>query len=162
MSNKLVAYFSASGTTRLVAEKISQLVQADLFEICPETPYTQADLDWTNKTSRSSIEMKDQQSRPKIKDKVHQMDQYDQIFLGFPIWWYQAPTIINSFLEQYDLKGKIIIPFATSGGSGMGKTNQYLQPSCQKSILKEGRRWSSQASQDELTSWLKSVLEMDH
>ena len=129
---QLVAYFSASGITKAVAEKLARIKEADLFEIIPQEMYTSDDLDWTNANSRSSIEMKDKSSRPKIISKVKNINEYDVIYLGFPIWWYQAPTIINTFLEMYDFNGQTIIPFATSGGSGMGKTNQYLLPSCKK------------------------------
>ena len=130
MSRKLVAYFSATGTTARVAEKLSDAIGADLFEIAPEVPYTKEDLDWMNKESRSSIEMRDEKSRPEIAVKRDNMAEYDVIFVGFPIWWYVAPTIINTFLESYDLTGKTVIPFATSGGSGMGKTNEKLSVSC--------------------------------
>ena len=117
---QLVAYFSASGITKAVAEKLARIKEADLFEIIPQEMYTSDDLDWTNANSRSSIEMKDKSSRPKIISKVKNINEYDVIYLGFPIWWYQAPTIINTFLEMYDFNGQTIIPFATSGGSGMG------------------------------------------
>ena len=125
---QLVAYFSASGITKAVAEKLARIKEADLFEIIPQEMYTSDDLDWTNANSRS----------------------YDVIYLGFPIWWYQAPTIINTFLEMYDFNGQTIIPFATSGGSGMGKTNQYLLPSCKKAKLLDGKRLSSNPSEEEL------------
>lgn len=139
MSRKLVAYFSASGVTAKVAETLSEAIGADLYEIEPEVPYTKADLDWMDKQSRSALEMKDPTSRPAIKGKRDNMDDYDTIFVGFPIWWYVAPTIINTFLESYDLAGKTIIPFATSGSSGMGKTNEKLQPSCPNAKLIEGK-----------------------
>lgn len=126
----LVAYFSCSGITQETAKKISEIVQGDLYEIKPEAPYTNADLDWRNKQSRSSIEMKDHSSRPKIANMVDNMEQYDIIFVGFPIWWYIAPTIINTFLESYCFNEKTIIPFATSGGSGAGNTDRYLHQSC--------------------------------
>ena len=130
MSKRLVAYFSASGVTAKVAENLADAIGADIFEIQPEVPYTKADLNWMDKKSRSTIEMSDPTSRPAIAAKRDNMDEYDTIFVGFPIWWYIAPTIINTFLESYDLKGKTIIPFATSGGSDMGKTNEKLAPSC--------------------------------
>ena len=130
MSRKLVAYFSASGVTAKVAETLAEAIGADIFEIEPKVPYTKADLDWTNRQSRSSIEMNDPASRPAIAGVRDNMADYDTLFVGFPIWWYVAPTIINTFLESYDLTGKTIIPFATSGGSGMGKTNEKLLPSC--------------------------------
>ena len=157
MSRKLVAYFSATGTTARVAEKLSDAIGADLFEIAPEVPYTKEDLDWMNKESRSSIEMRDEKSRPKIAVKRDNMAEYDVIFVGFPIWWYVAPTIINTFLEQYDLTGKTIIPFATSGSSRMGKTNSELAPSCKGAILKEGKRFEENADEIELKKWADSI-----
>ena len=138
MSKKLVAYFSASGVTAKVAETLSEAIGADLYEIEPEVPYTKADLNWMDKQSHSTIEMNDPASRPAIKGMRDNMDDYDTVFVGFPIWWYVAPTIINTFLESYDLTGKTIIPFATSGSSGIGKTNEKLQPSCPNSKLIEG------------------------
>jgi len=127
MSQKsLVAYFSCSGVTKKTAELLSDVAGADLFEIRPEVPYTKADLDWMDKKSRSTVEMNDPSYRPAIADKVEHMEQYDTVYVGFPIWWYVAPTIINTFLESYDFSGKTVIPFATSGGSGMGKTEAVL------------------------------------
>lgn len=125
----LVAYFSATGTTKAVAEKLAEAANADLYEITPETPYTSADLDWKNKQSRSSIEMSDKSSRPAVTGTVENMEQYDTVYIGFPIWWYIAPTIVNTFVEQYDLSGKTVIPFFTSGGSEAGETLKYLKPS---------------------------------
>ena len=133
----LVAYFSATGTTKAAAEKLAQAVDADLHEIQPEQPYTDADLDWHNLQSRSSVEMKDKSSRPAIKNKVENMDQYTTVYIGYPIWWYIAPTIINTFVEQYNLAGKTVIPFFTSGGSGAGETMKYLTPSAPKANWKE-------------------------
>ena len=135
MSKRLVTYFSASGITAKVAENLADAIGADIFEIQPEVPYTKADLNWMDKKSRSTIEMSDPTSRPAIAAKRDNMDEYDTIFVGFPIWWYISPTIINTFLESYDWKGKTIIPFATSGGSDMGKTNEKLAPSCPGSKL---------------------------
>ncbi|MBQ8334534.1 MAG: NAD(P)H-dependent oxidoreductase [Clostridia bacterium] len=139
MKSKLVAYFSARGVTAKLAETLAEDIGADLYAIEPEVPYTKADLNWMNKKSRSTIEMNDPASRPAIAGKRDNMDDYDTIFVGFPIWWYVAPTIINTFLESYDFTGKTIIPFATSGGSGMGKTNEKLQPSCPGAKLMEGK-----------------------
>ena len=150
MSKSLVAFFSASGTTAKLAEKLSEAIGADLHEIKPVVPYTNADLDWTNKKSRSSVEMSDKSFRPAVVNKVDNMDQYDKIFLAFPIWWYVAPTIINTFLEQYDLGGMTIIPLATSGGSGMGNTNTELTRSCRGAVLKEGRVFSVNTSESSL------------
>lgn len=138
MSKKLVAYFSASGVTAKVANALAEAAGATLHEIKPEIPYTAADLDWMNKQSRSSVEMSDKSSRPAIKDKIDNMADYDVIYLGFPIWWYVAPTIINTFLESYDMSGKTIILFATSGGSGFGKTVEGLKCSCPNSNIMEG------------------------
>ena len=151
MSKVLVAYFSASGVTAKAAKEIAEVTQGDLFEIQPETPYTKADLNWMDKQSRSTIEMQNPDSRPAIANKVSNMKEYDTIFVGFPIWWYVAPTIINTFLEGYDLSNKTIIPFATSGGSGMGKTNEKLSVSCPGAKILEGKvlnRMSKQAIKD--------------
>lgn len=140
-----------------MAKKIAEVVNGDLFVIIPVKNYTEADLDWHNQASRSSREMQDKKSRPAIANQVSNMADYDQIFLGFPIWWYQAPTIINTFLESYDLTNKIIIPFATSGGSGMGKTNDYLKVSCPQALLKEGTRLKANSSELEIKEWLASL-----
>lgn len=153
MGRKLVAYFSASGVTAKLSEALAETIGADLFEIEPKEPYTKADLDWTNKHSRSSLEMNDPTSRPEIAVQRDNMSDYDTIFVGFPIWWYVAPTIINTFLESYDMSGKTIIPFATSGGSDMGKTVEKLQPSCQNAKLLEGRVFKYNTEQEELASW---------
>ena len=120
---KLVAYFSASGTTRKVAEELAAAIGADVYEIRPKAPYTRADLDWMDKKSRSTLEMKDPSSRPELADRDARIAEYDEVFLGFPIWWYVAPTIINTFLESYDFSGKKIVLFATSGGSGFGRSD---------------------------------------
>lgn len=157
MSRTLVAYFSASGVTAKVAENLAETIGADIFCIEPDIPYTKPDLDWTNKKSRSSIEMNDPTSRPSIKDKRDNMDDYDTVFVGFPIWWYVAPTIINTFLESYNFTGKTIIPFATSGGSEMGKTNEKLLPSCPGARLIEGKVLSSKVSKVELSDWIDSL-----
>ena len=157
MSKKLVAYFSASGVTAKLAETLAEAIGADMFEIVPEVPYTKADLNWQDAASRSTIEMKDPSSRPAIAAKRDNMDNYDTVFVGFPIWWYVAPTIINTFLESYDLSGKTVIPFATSGGSGMGKTNEKLQPSCSGAKLLEGRVFKSGTGKAELSAWVESL-----
>lgn len=156
MSKTLVAYFSASGVTAKLAKTLADAIQADLFEIQPEIRYTDADLNWNDPKSRSSVEMKDKSFRPPVANHVENMAQYDRIFVGFPIWWYVAPTIINTFLEQYDLSGKKIIPFATSGGSGMGETNSDLENSCKGAILEEGRRFNSHAAAAELKAWAEA------
>lgn len=157
MSRKLVAYFSASGVTAKVAERLSEAIGADLYEIEPQVAYTKADLDWMDKKSRSTIEMNDPTSRPAISGKRDNMEVYDTIFVGFPIWWYVAPTIINTFLESYDLNGKTIIPFATSGGSGMGKTNEKLMPSCPGAKLSDGKVFASNINIAELNAWVESL-----
>ena len=153
MSKKLVAYFSASGVTAGVAEKLAEVIGADLHEIKPAVPYTKADLDWMNKQSRSSVEMSDLSSRPEISGKVDNMDEYDVIFVGFPIWWYVAPTIINTFLESYNLTGKTIILFATSGGSGFGKTAEKLADSCKGAELITGKLINGRLDKNDLAEW---------
>ena len=153
MSKELVAYFSASGVTGKVAKTLAIAINADLFQIEPVTPYTDADLNWNDPQSRSSVEMQDKTFRPQVKNKVEKMEDYDTIFVGFPIWWYVAPTIINTFLEQYDLTGKKVIPFATSGSSGMGNTNAELRCSCSGAVLCEGRRFASSIGADALKAW---------
>lgn len=153
----LVAYFSASGVTAKAAKKLAEAAQADLYEIKPEIPYTRADLDWMDKKSRSSVEMNDKASRPAIAGKVKNMEEYDTVFIGFPIWWYVAPTIINTFLESYDFSGKTLIPFATSGGSGMGRTNENLKPSCPGATLIPGKMLNGSLSETELKSWVEST-----
>ena len=139
MSKKLVAYFSASGTTKKAAERLAKAAGADLFEIKPAEPYTGADLNWMDKKSRSSVEMSDPSSRPEIAGKLANMAEYDMVFIGFPIWWYVAPRIIDTFVESYDFSGKILVPFATSGGSGMGKTVDELKKLCPNADWKAGR-----------------------
>lgn len=138
MSKKLVAYFSASGTTASVAENLAKAAGADLYEIKPAVAYTRADLNWQDKNSRSSVEMRDKSSRPELADTNANIAEYDTIFVGFPVWWYVAPTIINSFLEAYDFSGKKVVLFATSGGSGFGKAVSGLQPSAPKAEIVEG------------------------
>lgn len=156
MSKKLIAYFSASGVTADVAARLAKVAGADLFEIKPEVPYTAADLDWTNKKSRSTIEMNDSASRPAIKEKLANMSDYDVIFVGFPIWWYVAPTIINTFLESYDFAGKTIVPFATSGGSGMGKTVAVLEKVAPKANFKPGKLLN-RAFEADMENWVRSL-----
>lgn len=158
MSKKiLVAYFSASGVTAKAAWKLSEVIGADLYEIKPEVPYTRADLDWMDKNSRSSVEMNNPSSRPAIATKLPDMEKYDAVFVGFPIWWYVAPKIINTFLESYDFSGKVIIPFATSGGSGMGKTNDNLQSSCPGAMLLPGKMLNDGLAEADLKAWWTSL-----
>ena len=158
MSKKLVAYFSASGVTASLAKNLAAAIGADLFEIEPVIRYAKADLDWTNKNSRSSVEMNDKSSRPAVAKKLGNMSEYDEVFVEFPIWWYIAPTIVNTFLEGYDLAGRTIIPFATSGGSGMGETNEYLANSCKGAKLVEGKVLRRNACADELKKWADEVV----
>ncbi len=157
MSKTLVAYFSASGTTAKAAQVLAKVADADLYEITPAQLYTSADLNWNNNSSRSSKEMNDKNARPEIAGSVENMEQYDRVFVGFPIWWYEAPRIIQTFLESYDFSGKTVIPFATSGGSGMGKTADILKKSCKGADVLPGRRLSSGASQSELAGWIDSL-----
>lgn len=156
MNKKLVAYFSASGTTKKAAEHLAKAAGADLFEIKPAVPYSRADLDWTNKKSRSSIEMQNPDSRPAIAEQLPNIEDYDTIFIGFPIWWYVAPTIIDTFVESYDFSGKTIIPFATSGGSSMGKTVEVLQALCPTANWKGGKMLNH-ISDIELQNWLRDL-----
>lgn len=139
MTKTLVAYFSASGTTAHAAKEIAEAVEADLYEICPIRPYTAADLDWNDKQSRSTAEMNDPTCRPDIAGAVKDMEQYDTIFIGFPIWWYVEPRIVDTFLESYDLAGKTMIPFATSSGSGIGRAEKSLREHCAKANWKQGK-----------------------
>jgi flavodoxin len=155
-SKKLVAYFSATGTTMEAAARLARVAHADLHEIVPEVPYTPADLNWRDKSSRSSVEMQDKSSRPAIASKVQHMEQYDTVFVGYPIWWYVAPTIINTFLEMYDFSGKTVIPFFTSGGSGAGETMRYLKPSA------PGAHWLDPKNlnymdEDAMNQWIESL-----
>lgn len=158
MSKKLVAYFSASGKTAKVADMLADAVGADIYEIRPEVPYTKADLNWMNKKSRSSVEMNDKAFRPAIADKNAKIDQYDTIFLGFPIWWYVAPTIINTFLEGYDFSGKKIILFATSGSSGFGKTVEELKVSVPASCeIIEGKLLNGKQTIPTIRAWTETL-----
>lgn len=157
MSKTLVAFFSASGVTRQVAQKLAAAAQADLYEIKPAVPYTQADLNWRDKSSRSSVEMQNLAIRPQLADTDAKIEQYDRILLGYPIWWYMAPTIINTFLESYDFSGKSIILFATSGGSGFGKSVEELSPSCPNAVIREGRMLNGNPSEQELRQWVESL-----
>ena len=156
MGKKLVAFFSASGTTRKIAEMIASAAEADLHEIMPKQPYSTADLNWMDKKSRSSVEMSDKKYRPEIADTDIQIDKYEEIILGFPIWWYVAPTIINTFLENYDFSGKKIVLFATSGGSGFGNTVRELQPSAPNALIVEGKVLNHSTKQ-EIIEWVKRI-----
>lgn len=152
MSKKLVAYFSASGTTKEAAERLATAAGADLFEIKPVIPYSSADLNWMDKKSRSSVEMNDPDSRPEIAETMPNMADYDTVFIGFPIWWYVAPHIIHTFLESYDFDRKTLVPFATSGGSGMGRTVDELRKLCPNADWKAGKMVSG-VSDQALAAW---------
>lgn len=155
MVKSLVAYFSASGVTANAAQKLAEAAGADLYEIRPAVPYTKVDLDWTDSKSRSSVEMKDPAARPEIAEKLENMEEYKIIYLGFPIWWYTAPSIIHTFLESYDMGGKEIILFATSGGSGFGKTAQDLKSSVpETAVIREGRMMNGRIDSETVNSWL--------
>ena len=153
MSKTLVAYFSASGITRSAANKLAKIANADLYEIKPVIPYTSADLDWTNKKSRSSVEMEDPSSRPEIAKPQVKIDNYDTIFIGFPIWWYVEPHIIDTFLESYDFKGKTLIPFATSGGTGIKGPQKSLKEHCPDANWKDGKLLNN----GNVENWVKQL-----
>ncbi|MBE7005348.1 MAG: flavodoxin [Ruminococcaceae bacterium] len=154
---KLVAYFSASGTTAKAAKALAEAAGADLYEIKPQVPYTKADLNWMDKQARSTIEMNDKSSRPAIVTGDLDVSGYDTIFLGFPIWWYIAPTIINTFLEAYDFSGKTIVLFATSGGSGFGEAVASLQPSAPNATIREGKLLNGRQTAEGLKAWAESI-----
>ena len=156
MQKVLVAYFSCSGVTKKLAQTLAGVVKDDLYEITPAQHYTAADLNWQDKNSRSSVEMIDKSSRPAISGSVKDFAQYDTVFVGFPIWWYVAPTIVNTFLEKYDLSGKKIVLFATSGGSGFGNTVSELQPSAPNAQIVEGKLLNRMSKQ-EISEWVKSL-----
>lgn len=157
MGKNLVAYFSASGVTKGVAEKLAKAAGAELFEIVPEQPYTDEDLNWNNKQSRSSVEMNDRSCRPGISTTVSDMGQYDCLFLGFPVWWYREPSIIDTFLEAYDFSSKTIVPFCTSGGSGLGETVGNMRSLVKKADVRDGKRFSSGVSEEELKTWVSGM-----
>lgn len=158
MSKALVAFFSASGVTRAVAERLAQGIGADLFEIEPAIPYTRADLNWQDRKSRSTIEMNDRSCRPAIASKVADMAQYDVVFVGFPVWWYREPSIIDTFMEQYDFSGKTVIPFATSGGSQLGDSAKNMQALARGARVLEGKRFAARASERELADWAAKYM----
>ena len=155
--NALVAYFSATGTTAKAAKALANAVGGELYEIKPAIPYTSADLNWMDKNSRSSVEMKDVNSRPALADKDAPVSKYDVIFLGFPVWWYVAPTILNTFLENYDFAGKTIVLFATSGGSGLGKSAAGLRPSAPGAKIVDGRMLNGPLNEAELKTWAEGL-----
>ena len=153
MSKVLVAYFSASGVTAKVAEGLAKEIGASLFEIEPESPYTNADLNWQDKKSRSTIEMNDRSCRPAIRSKVEDMSQYDVVFVGFPVWWYREPSIIDTFMEAYDFSGKTVVPFATSGGSPIGDAGKNMQALAPGAKVAAGKRLTTGTSGKALADW---------
>ena len=157
MSKILVAYFSASGVTAHVAELLAETVGADLYEIKPQIAYTDDDLNWMDKKSRSSVEMKDESFRPPLEDHDADIDNHEIIFVGFPIWWYRQPSIIDTFMEAYNFAGKKIIPFATSGGSGIGKAVENFKVLAPQAEIIEGRRFSSKVNSEDILQWFKSL-----
>jgi flavodoxin len=158
MSKKLVTYFSVTGTTGELAATLAQAAGADLYEIKPQTAYTAADLDWKNTQSRSTLEMQDQTSRPAVVTGDIDIADFEVVFVGFPVWWYTAPTIVNTFLESYDFSGKTLVPFATSGSSGLGKAEESLQASASGAAQwKEGKLLNGKPSQESLAAWVESL-----
>ena len=155
--NPLIAYFSATGTTAKAAKALANAVGGTLYEIRPAVPYTSADLNWMDKSSRSSVEMKDQNARPALKDTDAPVAGHDVIFLGFPVWWYVAPTILNTFLEAYDFTGKTIVLFATSGGSGLGKSAAELRTSAPGAKILDGRMLNGKLDEAELKAWAEGL-----
>ena len=158
MSKALVAYFSASGVTAELAARLSDAIGADIFEIRPEIPYSKADLDWMNKKSRSSVEMNDRNCRPGICLRIDDMAQYDVVFVGFPVWWYREPSIIDTFMEAYDFSGKTVVPFATSGSSGIGDSGKNMQDLAKGAKVLTGKRFRNSVSSGELKSWAEEWL----
>ena len=158
MKKALVAYFSASGVTAKLAERLADAIGADLSEIEPKARYTSADLDWRNKQSRSSVEMNDRSCRPEINRTVDDMAQYDVVFVGFPVWWYREPSIIDTFMEAYDFSGKTVVPFATSGGSGIGDSAANLQMLAAGAKIATGKRFDANTSSGKLADWAKQWL----
>ena len=158
MSKTLVAYFSASGVTARMAKKLADGIGADLFEIKPETPYTSADLNWQDSKSRSSVEMNDRSCRPAIAETKDNMSEYDVVFVGFPVWWYREPSIIDTFMEQYDFSGKTIVPFATSGMSPIGDSGKNMQSLAPGARVMDGKRFANNVSEKELADWANEWL----
>lgn len=158
MSNTLVAYFSATGRTKRIAERMAKAAEADLFEIVPAEPYTQQDLNWVDKTSRGTMEMNDDACRPAIASKVDNMDDYELVFLGFPVWWYIEPRIIDTFLESYDFSGKRIVPFATSTGSPIGEAPQHIQDVCPNAKVEEGHKFNTTDADPMLFQWVARYM----
>ena len=157
MGKSLVAYFSASGVTKKVATKLASAIGADIFEIVPKELYTSADLNWMDKKSRSSVEMNDKNCRPEISSKVDDMSKYDTVYVGFPVWLYREPSIIDTFMESYDFSGKTVIPFCTSGGSGLGDSAKNMQALASEAKVIDEKKFSSGVSEEELKKWADSL-----
>ena len=157
MAKALVAYFSASGVTAKLSKKLASSIGADLFEIVPSKPYTQADLDWRDKTSRSTIEMNDRSCRPAISSRTD-ISPYDVIFVGFPVWWFREPSIIDTFMESYDFTGKTVVPFATSGGTDIGPSGKNMAALAKGAKVEEGKRFSSEIPADKLKEWASAWI----
>ena len=157
MGKSLVAYFSASGVTKKVATKLASAIGADIFEIVPKELYTSADLNWMDKKSRSSVEMNDRNCRPEIASKVDDMSKYDTVYVGFPVWWYREPSIIDTFMEAYDFTGKKVITFCTSGGSGLGDSAKNMQALATGAKVIDGKKFSSGVSEADLKKWADSL-----
>lgn len=158
MSKALVAYFSASGVTAKLAKRLANGIGADVFEIVPAVPYTEADLDWRNSKSRSSVEMNDRSCRPPMASTAIDMAQYDVVFVGFPVWWYREPSIIDTFLESFDFSGKTIVPFATSGSSGIGSSGKSMREVAPDATVLDGLRFDANATEEKLVSWASEWL----
>ena len=157
MRKIIVAYFSASGVTKRVAEKLANAIGADLFEIVPKIPYSKADLNWMNNHSRSSVEMADRSSRPEIDSRID-LSAYDAVLIGFPIWWYREPSITDTFRESFAFSGKTVVPFATSGGSGLGDTAKNMRALAPGAVVLDGKRFKASANEQELKEWADEVL----
>jgi flavodoxin len=158
MKKVLVSYFSASGITADLANRLAQTIGADTFEIRPQKPYSTADLDWTNKMSRSSVEMRDPDCRPPLAKAIPDLTNYQVVFVGFPVWWYREPSIIDTFMEKGNFEGQTVVPFATSGGSGLGDSMQNMQRLAPQAVVKNGQRFSANVSAQELAAWAKQFI----
>ncbi|WP_031551462.1 flavodoxin [Oribacterium sp. FC2011] len=158
MGKSLVAFFSASGVTKQVAVRLASSIGAELFEIEPEEKYTSADLNWQDKSSRSSIEMNDKNSRPEIASRIADISEYSNVFVGFPVWWYREPSIIDTFMESYNFSGKTVIPFCTSGGSGIGNSGENMKALAKEANVVSGRRFTRNVSEEELKKWVEEII----
>ena len=157
MSKNLVAYFSASGTTAKLARSLAAAAEAALYEIRPAVPYERRDLNWMNKRSRSTLEMADPDCRPALADTEAPVAEAETVFVGFPIWWYREPSLIDSFLEAYDFSGKTLVPFCTSGGSDLGEGQTRIETLARGARVCRGRRFSARASEEELRRWIAEL-----